>query len=205
MTSWLEKKEDKYSSLRVSHSNSLESFQKNKSRAENMKILVACRRMLALVGLSTSHSVIIIGRDVPLVIIRFVVLAFQVFHLILHTSNCIVFYNSDIDAFLTAIHCVAAIVSNALVYTSLIVKSGEIMDLFAVIQMVVDERRYLRMTSKFLEGQMKRGVRKNLGSWKKNINSFPVKRKCYCFWRKSRDNSIEVLVLFHSKFRNLSF
>lgn len=148
----------------MSHSNSLESSQKNKSRAENMKILVACRRMLALVGLSTSHSVIIIGRDVPLVIIRFVVLAFQVFHLILHTSNCIVFYNSDIDAFLTAIHFIAAIVSNALVYTTLIVKSGEIMDLFAVIQMVVDERRYLRMTSKLLEGQMKRGVRKNLGS-----------------------------------------
>lgn len=108
-----------------------------------MEILKLCRIILAQIGLSTDKSIFIMSKNVPLIIIRVIILAFQLTHWILQITNCIEYYNNDIDAFLTAIHFVAATTANAIVYITLILSSSRIVVILDFIQVVVDERMLL--------------------------------------------------------------
>lgn len=112
-----------------------------------MEILKLCRIILAQIGLSTEKSIFIMNKNVPLIIIRFIILAFQLIHWILHITNSIQYYNHDIDAFLTAIHFVAATTANAIVYITLILNSSRIVHLIDFIQVVVDERMLIASTN----------------------------------------------------------
>lgn len=105
-----------------------------------MKILRACRLVLAQTGLSNEKFACFTSRNVSPKYIRFISLSIQLSHMLMQMYHCIRDYSNGITAILLPFHLVIAATVQLFVYFSLILQSDQIAELLNFIQRVVDER-----------------------------------------------------------------
>lgn len=116
----------------------LKSEKKFKKKYQAMQILNAIEKILINSGLGTDPTVRIAGQNVPRSLIRFSIFSFPMLCGVLESILCIRNYTVSLTACFWSFSIILSFVSAGMIYARLVIKAGQINDLFNFMEDVIN-------------------------------------------------------------------